>query len=68
MNEFHLNSNIFIQEDAFENVVCEMAAIVSRGMSSCVVSHCLLLTVVKEPKWGPGNVWEYKVLWLILNL
>ena len=44
MNEFHLNSNIFIQEDAFENVVCEMAAIVSRGMSSCVVSHCLLLT------------------------
>ena len=31
MNEFHLNSNIFIQEDAFENVFCEMAAILSRG-------------------------------------
>ena len=24
--------------------------------------------LVQEPKWGPGNVWEYKVLWLILNL
>ena len=24
--------------------------------------------IVQEPKWGPGNVWEYKVLWLILNL
>ena len=24
--------------------------------------------VVQEPKWGPGNVWEYKVLWLILIL
>ena len=26
------------------------------------------LLVVQEPRWGPGNVWEYKVLWLILNL
>ena len=24
--------------------------------------------LVQEPKWGPGNVWEYKVLLLILNL
>ena len=24
--------------------------------------------IVQEPKWGPGKVWEYKVLWLILNL
>ena len=24
--------------------------------------------LVQEPTWGPGNVWEYKVLWLILNL
>ena len=28
------NSNIFIQENAFENVVCEMAAILSRGEMS----------------------------------
>ena len=26
---FNPNSNIFIQENAFENVVCEMAAILS---------------------------------------
>ena len=27
---FNRNSNIFIQENAFENVVCEMASILSR--------------------------------------
>ena len=27
-----------------------------------------VLTIVQEPKWGPGNVWEYKFLWLILNV
>ena len=27
------NTKIFIHENAFENVVCEMAAILSRGMS-----------------------------------
>ena len=28
--KYHLNSNVFIQENAFENIVCEMAAILSR--------------------------------------
>ena len=32
-----------------------------------IASH-LTGWIVQEPKWGPGNVWEYKVLWLILNL
>ena len=27
-----------------------------------------LYQVVQQPKWGPGNVWKYKVLLLILNL
>ena len=35
MNKFqwklNQNFNIFIQENAFENIVCEMAAILSRG-------------------------------------
>ena len=30
--------------------------------------HYVGKAVVQEPKWGPGNVWEYKVLWLILIL
>ena len=29
---------------------------------------CKYMLIVQEPKWGPGNFWEYKVLWLILNL
>ena len=28
----------------------------------------ILFVIVKEPKWEHGKVWEYKVLWLILNL
>ena len=33
---FNQNSNIFIQENAFESVVCEMAAMLSRPQ--CVYS------------------------------
>ena len=29
--KFYWNSNIFFQENAFEHVVCKMAAILSRG-------------------------------------
>ena len=29
-----------------------------------VYSHVVLL-LVQEPKWGPGENWAYKVLWLI---
>ena len=28
----------------------------------------MIFIIVQEPKWEPGKVWEYKVLWLILNL
>ena len=33
------NSNIYIQENAFESVVCETAAILSRPFVSCVMVH-----------------------------
>ena len=38
---FNRNSNIFIQENAFESVVCEMAAMLSRPQ--CVNMHMVLL-------------------------
>ena len=28
----------------------------------------IIFVIVQEPKWESGKVWEYKVLWLILNL
>ena len=34
---FNLNSNVFIQENAFENIVCKMSAILSRRQ--CVINH-----------------------------
>ena len=40
------NSNIFIQENAFESVVCEMAAILSRPQ--CVKRKCLSRTHYSE--------------------
>ena len=36
---FNRNSNIFIQENAFESVVCEMAAILSRPQWVNKVMH-----------------------------
>ena len=39
---FNRNSNIFIQENAFQNVVCEMASILSRPQC---VSQCGLLQI-----------------------
>ena len=28
----------------------------------------IIFVIVQEPKWESGKVWEYTVLWLILNL
>ena len=45
---FNMNSNIFIQENAFENVVCEIKDILSRPQC---INHCLGL-----------NKWHYTTL------
>ena len=39
-------------------------------LSRLLWCHCNVQgqTKVQEPKWGPENVWKYKVLWLILKL
>ena len=63
---FNRNSNIFIQENAFENVVCEMAFILSRPLCvkktklfgllvhSCWASHSYLLS--NRYRVGIGHV------------
>ena len=54
--EFNRYSNIFIQENAFENVVCEMASILSRPQ--CVNSlapgrcGCNFRSVISRPILG----------------
>ena len=54
---FNRNSNIFIQENAFENVVCEMASILSRPQ--CV--KCILL-IIRSYR-GP-SLRLYNTIWL----
>ena len=44
---FNRYSSIFIQENGFENVVCEMASILSRPQ--CVNAHCFMVI------WGTGS-------------
>ena len=50
---FSQNSNIFIQENAFESVVCEMAAILSRPQCVKVLPHRILPQIDIDPstKW-----------------
>ena len=65
--KFNQNSTIFIQENAFENVVCKMAAILSRGRwvnvfyvlvdgvlypSAVVISAIYLFLFCKDAPWG----------------
>ena len=48
---FNRNSNNFIQENAFEVVVCEMAAILFRP--ECVNSFAWIISTVTEPNLVP---------------
>ena len=72
------NSNIFIQENAFESVVCETAAILSRPQ--CVSRyHCGDMSSWNTIRWGPtsasihtsdkysSNPGDDEVLWLGLR-
>ena len=43
---FNQNFSIFIQENAFESVICEMAAILSRPQ--CVTDRCCVLRNAKQ--------------------
>ena len=49
---FNWNSNILIQENALETVVCEMASILSRP-------QCVQLKVINKPAFV---VWKYQIL------
>ena len=54
---FNPYSNIFIQENAFENVVCEMASILSRPQ--CVKTLIYVFSYIKH---GPTVQWTADVL------
>ena len=56
---FDRNSNIFIQENAFENVVCEMASILSRPQ--CVKTPGSSYVGIHVPH-AEGVVWP--ILWM----
>ena len=71
----HRNSNLFIQENAFESVVCETAVILSRPQCvksnntlthTCVDNFCLLLPsphqLQSHPSFGP---YRCRFQWLI---
>ena len=47
--DFNQNSNIFIQENAFESVVCKMAAILSRPQC---VNNNINLNNMNQYKYG----------------
>ena len=61
---FIWNSNIFIQENGFENVVCEMAAIMSRGrwVNVNLCTHVQLITShhinIWDTVWDKDNVFK----------
>ena len=57
---FNRNSNIFIQEIAFENVVCKMASILSRPQY--VKNNCGMLQYNTNPKLSHQN-FPNKFLW-----
>ena len=50
---FNWNSYIFIQENAFDNLVCEMAAILSRGR--WVLNHSHGLQCESRSPWNPES-------------
>ena len=68
MFQWHLNRNayIFIQENAFQNVVCKMAA-VCLGLNVLIQSQ-RASSVGLKPKNYPATLWssEYVFCWVFL--
>ena len=57
---FNRNSNIFIQEIVFENVVCEMASILSRKRWVNIVAHLAVLWTANGP-WFRSSVSQWVI-------
>ena len=59
---FYLNSNIFIHENAFESVVCEMAVFLSRPQ--CVNVHIGEHLITANQRLGGGEAKAVAAYWL----